>query len=152
MSEFMSEFLLGYKSYNAGNTLNAKEMRKNTTMAEAKMWQEFLKFRPLWYKFIRQKPIGPFILDFYCSKLFLAVELDGNVHINKKVYDQERTTYLVNQWISVARYWNNDILHHPEWTYNDLLIFIYELQKEKIKKIKSPPDKGDLGGLKTKIN
>lgn len=88
---------LGYKPYIAGNTINAKKMRNKPTPAEDKMWKEFLKFRPLGYKFIRQKPIGPFILDFYCSKLFLAVELDGEVHKQRKEYDQERTTYLVNQ-------------------------------------------------------
>ncbi|MCX6822879.1 MAG: DUF559 domain-containing protein [candidate division SR1 bacterium] len=119
---------LVYKPYIAGNTLNAKRMRNNPTPAEDKMWQDFLKHRPGGYKFTRQKPIGPFILDFYCSELFLAVEVDGEIHQSRKEYDQERTAYLVNCGISVARYRNNEIFNDSDCVYYDLLQFIYELE------------------------
>jgi len=149
----MREFVLWYKPYNTGNVLDARRMRNKPTPAEDKMWQEFLRHRPWGYKFTRQKPIGSFILDFYCSKLFLAVEVDGEIHKSRKEYDQERTTYLANHGISVARYRNNEIFSDPDSVYYDLLQFIHELEFDiKIRKVKSPPDKGDLGGLKTKKN
>ncbi|MEI8091577.1 MAG: DUF559 domain-containing protein [bacterium] len=124
----MGEFILGYKLYNTGNVPDARRMRNKPTPAENKMWQEFLKHRPGGYKFTRQKPIGPFILDFYCSALFLAVEVDGEIHKSRKEYDQERTTYLINCGISVARYRNNQIFNDSDGVYYDLLQFIYELE------------------------
>jgi very-short-patch-repair endonuclease len=70
-------------------------------------------------------------LDFYCSKLALAVELDGEIHKKTRQYDQERTTYLVNCGISVARYWNSDVLDTPDMVYKDLLEFMHELETKK---------------------
>lgn len=52
-------------------------MRRNPTPAEQKLWEDVLKHRPLGYKFTRQKPLDFFIVDFYCAKLRLAIELDG---------------------------------------------------------------------------
>jgi very-short-patch-repair endonuclease len=69
-------------------------MRKRPTLAEEKMRQSFLRYRPVGYKFTRQKPIGPFILDFYCANLSLAIEVDGEIHKTKQEYDHKRTLYL----------------------------------------------------------
>jgi very-short-patch-repair endonuclease len=61
----MDDFSVKYKEYNRGHNIFAREMRKNPTPAEEKMWQEILKNRPWGYKFTRQKPIWSFILDFH---------------------------------------------------------------------------------------
>jgi very-short-patch-repair endonuclease len=53
--------------------------------------------------------MGNFILDFYCSKLRLAIEIDGNIHNNKKEYDEERTNTLSTFNIKVIRYSNHEI-------------------------------------------
>ena len=124
----MEKKILWYKPYNTGNVPDARKMRNKPTPAEDKIWKEFLKHRPGGYKFTRQKPIGSFILDFYCSELALAVEVDGEIHEQRKQYDQERTTYLVNQGISVARYRNNEILDNWPKVYEDLLNFMNELK------------------------
>lgn len=124
----MWEFILWYKPYNTGNISNARKMRNKPTPAEDKIWQDFLKYRPGGHKFTRQKPIGSFILDFYCSELALAVEVDGEIHKQREQYDNERTTYLANQGISVARYRNYEIFDNWPKVYEDLLNFMNELK------------------------
>jgi very-short-patch-repair endonuclease len=104
-------------------------MRKKPTPAEDKMWQEILRHKPWWYKFTRQKPIWSFILDFYCSKLALAIEIDWEAHRNNKEYDKERTCFLASKWIFVIRYWNNEVINKPDNVYKDLLAYIKEIEK-----------------------
>jgi len=126
----MNDFWIEYKSYNRSNTDSAREMRKNPTPAEEKMWQELLRHRPWGYKFTRQKPIWSFIVDFYCSKLSLAIELDGEVHKNNKEYDKQRTSFLSSKSISVIRYRNNDIMKNIDNVYKDLLNYIKEIENK----------------------
>ncbi|MBR5490966.1 MAG: DUF559 domain-containing protein, partial [Oscillospiraceae bacterium] len=57
---------------------NSQLLRKNMTKEERHLWYDFLKSFPLQFK--RQKPIGPYIVDFYCPKARLVVELDGSQH------------------------------------------------------------------------
>ncbi|PIS32075.1 endonuclease, partial [Candidatus Peregrinibacteria bacterium CG08_land_8_20_14_0_20_41_10] len=66
--------------YNQKLITKAKENRKNPTPAEKKMWYEILNSNKTGYRFLRQKPISNFILDFYCPKLLLAIEIDGDTH------------------------------------------------------------------------
>jgi len=71
--------------------LPARELRKNSTKQENHLWYDFLcKFSP---RFIRQHIINSYILDFYCHKAELAIELDGSQHYEKDAleYDQART-------------------------------------------------------------
>ena len=66
------------KSYNKENIPLAKNLRKNMTPWERKLWYEFLRNYPL--RFQRQKAIGNYIADFYCAKAGLVIELDGGGH------------------------------------------------------------------------
>ena len=126
----MEDFEIKYKEYNRSNIDSAREMRKAPTPAEEKMWQEIIKNRPWGYKFTRQKPIWSFILDFYCAKLWLAIELDWEGHKKNKEYDKQRTSFLSSKWISVIRYRNNDIIHKADKVYKDLLDYIKEKEIE----------------------
>jgi very-short-patch-repair endonuclease len=83
---------------------NARVMRRNPTQAERKVWW-WLRDRQIGHKFRRQVPLGPYILDFYCAELKLAVELDGPQHGLIEVYDYDnaRTLYLRDQGIEVCR-------------------------------------------------
>lgn len=94
----------------------ARELRKNQTCAESLMWQVLRSRRFAGLKFRRQHPIEPYILDFYCHELKLAVELDGSQHNEASGLeaDQHRTAYLKAQGLEVVRYWNNDVLKQPE--------------------------------------
>jgi len=125
----MDDFWIKYKAYNRSNIDSAREMRKNPTPAEEKMRNEILKYRPWWCKFTRQKPIWSFILDFYCAKLSLAIELDWEGHKKNKDYDKQRTSFLSSKWIYVIRYRNNDIIKNIDNVYKDLLDYIKEIKK-----------------------
>ena len=87
----------------------ARDLRKDMTKEERHLWYDFLKDYPI--KFTRQKIIGNYILDFYCEKYKLAIELDGSQHYEETgmVYDQKRTNYLENLGIHVLRFTNDDI-------------------------------------------
>ena len=95
--------------YNHENVKLARALRKNMTPWEQKLWHSFLKvYTP---RFQRQKPIGSYIADFYCSKGALIVELDGSGHMTQKARekDRERTAYFESLGIYVLRFYNTDI-------------------------------------------
>ena len=123
----MDEYGPRCRAYNRSNTDNARKMRQNPTSGEDMMREHILKHRPLGYKFTRQKLIGSFIVDFYCAKLALAIEVDGEIHKKRKEYDKQRSCFLVDNWVSVTRYWNNEILNTIDEVYKDLMNFMREL-------------------------
>ena len=84
----------------------SRELRSNATKQENHLWYDYLKQRPeRWY---RQKIIGGFIVDFYCPKAKLVVELDGMHHLasQQHAYDVERSAYLEGQGLTVLRFLN----------------------------------------------
>jgi very-short-patch-repair endonuclease len=93
-----------------------RDLRKNQTPAEKKLWSLINKDKILGLRFLRQYGVGPYILDFYCTKIRLGIELDGEVHnaIERKQYDKEREKYLKNLDIEVIRFWNDDVLKNIE--------------------------------------
>ena len=95
------------KATNYGDPILAKALRRNMTTSEIILWQE-LRNRSLGLKFRRQHPIGPYVLDFFCHKLKLCIELDGDVHQSTEanMYDERRTAFLNSQGITVLRYSN----------------------------------------------
>ena len=98
-----------YKNYNKEYTKLAKSLRKNMTKEEKHLWYDCLSIFPI--KFYRQKQIGDYIVDFYCEKAKLVIELDGSQHYNddNKEYDIERTKYLKKYGLQVIRFTNLDI-------------------------------------------
>jgi very-short-patch-repair endonuclease len=98
-------------------------MRKNMTPAERKLWG-FLRTFPL--KMWRQKPISHFIVDFYCPKLKLVIEIDGDSHFTEegKAYDQERTQILEGYDLKVVRFTNDQVLHEFEVVCEEIMGFI----------------------------
>ena len=91
-------------------TKNARNLRKNMTKEEAKLWYQFLcRYEP---RFHRQYVIGNYIADFYCHKAKLVVELDGSQHYTPEEieYDHKRTMYLQSQGLRVLRFSNLDVL------------------------------------------
>jgi len=108
--------------YDKKLTALARENRKNPTVAESKMWNEVLRMRYFKkLKFLRQKPIGNYILDFYCAELHLAIEIDGDTHAFTEEYDAARTAAMNALGISVVRYTNDEILNNLEGVYDDLV-------------------------------
>ena len=97
------------KPYDKSNIPLAKMLRKHMTPWERKLWYEFLRQYPV--RFVRQKAIGAYIVDFYCAKARLAVELDGGDHYQPEqiVRDEKRTKELQALHIRVVRISNADV-------------------------------------------
>lgn len=90
----------------------SRKNRKNPTKTENIIWYQVLNYKKTGYKFLRQKPIYRFILDFYCRELLLAIEIDGNSHSKKHGYDEVRDKYLENLNIKTIRITNEAILNN----------------------------------------
>ena len=99
---------MDYK-HNKSLVSNARTLRKNMTKEERHLWYDFLRFYPT--KFLRQKILGKYIVDFYCAEAKLIVELDGSQHYEDKgmEYDTERTIYLEQYGVRVLRIPNNEV-------------------------------------------
>ena len=99
---------MNYK-HNPALTSNARSLRKQMTKEERHLWYDFLRQYPI--RFLRQKVIGDYIVDFYCSAAKLVVELDGSQHIETAAiaYDTARTQALENRGLTVLRFANNQI-------------------------------------------
>ena len=97
------------KPYRQSNISLAKKLRKEMTKYEKRLWYDFLRDYPV--RFQRQKAIGRYIVDFYCAKAKLIVELDGSGHAAEaqELYDSERTAYLERMGLHVLRFTNLDI-------------------------------------------
>ena len=100
----------------------ARELRKDMTDAEKRLWQH-VRFRQLRrYKFRRQCPIGRYVVDFVCFERRLVIELDGSQHADGQLsYDLDRTRWLGNQGFRVLRFWNNDVLENTESVVEEIL-------------------------------
>lgn len=84
------------------------------TVAEKKLWYSYLKSFP--FRVLRQKPIDNFIVDFYCAKLKLVIEVDGDSHYTNdgREYDIERTQILEGYGLKVIRFSNDEVLNEFE--------------------------------------
>jgi len=91
----------------------ARQLRRDMTDAERRLWSALRDRRIAGHKFRRQHPVGPFILDFACLELRLAIEADGGQHADSE-RDRCRTAWLEGEGWRVLRFWNNDILTNME--------------------------------------
>ncbi len=97
------------KDYNKQNIPLAQALRQDQTKWEKHLWYDFLKTYPI--KFQRQKAIDNFIVDFYCAKAKLVIELDGYYHTTEMQYkeDKARTKRLNEVGLTVIRFTNKEI-------------------------------------------
>ncbi len=95
--------------YNRDNAAKARELRKHMTPQERKLWYGFLRNYPI--RFIRQKPVDHYILDFYCAVHRVAIEIDGQQHssLSGQEYDRLRPEILSMYKIRVIRFTNIEI-------------------------------------------
>ncbi len=111
--------------YNRELTKKAQENRKNMNAPERRMWYDILhaeKIRS--HKFLRQKPLGEYIVDFYCQELTLVIEIDGESHLEQIEYDQKRTLFLESYGLNVLRFNNKEVMENTEWVYLHICDYI----------------------------
>jgi very-short-patch-repair endonuclease len=89
-------------------TERARRLRSALTDVEGMLWYRLRSRRLSGYKFVRQEPIGPYIVDFICRECRLIVEVDGGQHADSQ-RDAVRDTWLADHNYRVLRFWNNDV-------------------------------------------
>ena len=97
-------------------TILARNLRKNATIQERRLWN-LLKNRQFCnLKFKRQQPVGDYIVDFICKEAKIIIEIDGGQHNEPKniEYDKTRTEFLNSLGYKVIRFWNNEIYENIE--------------------------------------
>ena len=111
--------------------LRARELRRAMTPAEKKLWQH-IRYNQLGVEFRRQHAVGPYIVDFFCAKAELVIEIDGDVHAEPEQAkrDAERTQWLNEQKdYRVIRFWNSQIMRDLEGV---LAAIVEELKIERV--------------------
>jgi very-short-patch-repair endonuclease len=128
--------------YNANLKQPARELRENMTDAERCLWAR-LRLKHLGYMFCRQKPIGDYIVDFYCHKARLVVEVDGEQHFTEDTAynDRIRDEYMRSLGLTVLRFSNSEVLKNTD----GVTEAIYELLDKSSEKnpLYPPLQKGD---------
>ncbi|MDI9409808.1 MAG: endonuclease domain-containing protein [Candidatus Pacebacteria bacterium] len=122
----------GGRGYNKDLIPFAKQMRTTMTRAEYLLWNNCLKRMPL--RFRRQRPFGNYILDFYCAKVRLAIELDGMSHdLERQIQmDLKRTEFLNANGVTVLRFSNSEVFNNLDGVYAEIMKHMNT----------SPPDEG----------
>ena len=98
----------------------ARELRRDATDAERRLWSALRDRRLRGYRFRRQHPIGDFIADFACTRHCLIVEADGGQHADNEA-DHRRTAWLEAEGWRVLRFWNNDVLANTDGVIETIL-------------------------------
>ena len=99
-----------------------RKLRATMTPAEVVLWMMIKNKQLNGERFLRQYSIGHFVVDFYCPKYKLAIELDGEVHNSEEaeVYDTKRTEYLQSLGITVLRFENFEVFDYPLRTLDEI--------------------------------
>ena len=95
-------------------------MRQCPTRAEAMLWEELRRKQLAGYKFRRQHIIYLFIVDFYCPKAKLIIEIDGEIHLAQADYDSYRQDVLKQMGYKVLRFSNTQIIKEMAWVLDEI--------------------------------
>ena len=109
----------------------AKELHREMTPIEVKLWAHLRAHRMGDVHFRNQHAIGNYIADFCAPRMKLIIELDGSQHLEQDEYDRERTAYFESKGYRVLRFWNNDVTNNLE---SVLKVIWGALQEQKDKK------------------
>jgi very-short-patch-repair endonuclease len=93
-------------------TERARGLRSNATRVEKQLWHKLRNAQIDGLSFRRQHPAGPYILDFYCPILRLAIELDGGQHSQQVIRDRKRDDWFHQRGVTVLRFWNSDVIEN----------------------------------------
>ena len=118
--------------YNPNLKEYARELRTETVSnAEKRIWKALLSRKQLvGYRFLRQRPIDRFIVDFFCPELMLIVEIDGNSHYQKPEYDRYRQDRLEALGYTVVRYTEGLVLQNLDSVHQQLIHTVHCLMSD----------------------
>ncbi len=100
-------------TYNHKLQVRAKDLRNKSTLSEVLLWK-YLKKDQTGYRFLRQKIIGNYIVDFYCPVLRLIIEIDGSSHEGKEMYDSFRDKYFAYKGLRMIKFLDADVKSNIE--------------------------------------
>ena len=120
---FIRRVIEANQSHNASANIRskAKELRKNMTDAEKILWKYLKNGQLKGMHFRRQHPYGIYILDFYCFKANLGIEVDGPIHLSKHEYDSERSKYIESTGLQLLRFTNGDVEKRISWVISKII-------------------------------
>ncbi|HET6907192.1 MAG TPA: DUF559 domain-containing protein [Rhodanobacteraceae bacterium] len=101
--------------------LFARKLRREMTDAERRLWTHLRRQQLAGFRFRRQFPVGPYIVDFMCLEAKLVIEIDGGQHL-ESASDAVRSEWLEEQGLHVLRFWNHDVLMRTK----EVLAVIFE--------------------------
>jgi (E)-4-hydroxy-3-methylbut-2-enyl-diphosphate synthase len=127
--------------YNSDLKKLASQLRKNMTLSEVLLWNELKQRKTLGYDFDRQRTINNYIVDFYSKELNLAIEIDGDIHIYRYDYDDERQKNLEKLGIHFLRFEDIEVKKN--------MSNVLRVIEDWIEKNKPTPDPSKEGSLKT---
>ena len=99
----------------------AKKLRKNSTLSEILLWQHLKKKQFQGYDFHRQKPIGNYIVDFFCPELLLVVEIDGSSHRFPDQADTKRQRKPESMGVRVVRFADQAVKQEMDQVLRELI-------------------------------
>ena len=111
----------------------ARKLRNKSTKSEIKLWQYLKSKKMMGYDFHRQKPIDNFILDFFCNKLKLAIELDGYTHTFEEIAEKDavKQERLKELGITVMRFCDEDVMKNTDGVLQVIRCFIEDCEKQR---------------------
>lgn len=111
----------------------SRQLRSNSTFGEILLWNEIKGKRFMGYSFNRQKPIGRYIVDFYCKDLNLVIEIDGASHLFEEVAvkDEKRQAVIFEMGLTMLRFKESDIRFHRKDVLRNLESFILDFEENK---------------------
>ncbi len=125
--------LLPHIPYNKSLVPKAKALRNQLTPPERQFWNA-LRSMPFYknHPFNRQKPLGEYIVDFYCHAYRLVVEIDGDSHYTEEAQmkNRKRTAFLESKGLRVIRFTNREVLHNIDGVMESLERLLNEIKEK----------------------
>ena len=115
--------------YNQNLKPLAQDLRKANNLAEVLLWQE-IKSKKLGYQFLRQRPVGEYIVDFYCTTLNLAIEIDGISHDAKTEADVKRQNMLESRGVQFLRFTDSEVRYNLEGVVRGIREYIEKMESK----------------------
>ena len=119
-----------YRNQPSGTVDRARDLRRNATNAEKKLWAGLRRSFPA-LRFRRQVPVGPYFVDFLSVWAGLVIEVDGGQHDADAAYDARRTAVLNQHGFRVERFWNDDVLTNLDGVLQRVAALVAEVSEGK---------------------